>query len=257
MNNRGIAFIMFLILIVPVCGCGNGKTERAPVTVAAAANMQFALEALTKEFTLKTGVPCELIIGSSGKLTAQISEGAPYDLFVSANMKYPEALALNGMAALPPRHLADGALVLWTANEQLEPSLEALQNATVRHIALANPKTAPYGQAAMEVLENKGIFAKLKDKLVFGESIAQTNQFISSGSVEIGFTALSVVLSGELKKQGKWVLISQEYYNPVEQGILLLKKKSGINPEARELYDFLVSDDAGLVLQKFGYSVHE
>lgn len=257
MNRPGAKTFAFLFLLFAISGCANRKAHKEPVTIAVAANMQFAMDALTKEFTLKTGVPCELIIGSSGKLTAQIKQGAPYDLLVSANMKYPEEIARSGMAALPPRHYADGALVLWTKVENLEPSLEMLYNNDIRHIALANPKTAPYGQAAIETLNNTGMREKINDKLVYGESIAQTNQFIISGAAEIGFTALSVVLSGEMKEKGRWVRISPELHNPVEQGIVLLERKAGIKEGARELYDFLISKEAGEVLEKFGYSVHE
>lgn len=242
--------------------CGNApaksdKQEKAPpsITIAVAANMQFAMEALMKAFTEKTGVRCETTISSSGKLTVQIKEGAPFDVFVSADMNYPEEIFQSGLAAAPPKIYAYGKLVLWSMKENLTPSLEMLGESSIRHIALANPKLAPYGIAAVETLKNHGLWEQVEKKLVFGESIAQTNQFIITGAAEAGFTALSVVLSDQMKGKGKWIEINQEDYPPIAQGVVVIKRKNASPHNALKFYDFLSSEEASAILVAFGYGV--
>lgn len=249
-----------LLLLLVIClgslSCRKSPSKEKNITVATAANMQFAMEALVAQFTARTGISCEVIIGSSGKLTAQIKEGAPYDLFVAANLLYPEEIARSGRAKSPPEIYAYGTLVLWTLTEGLEPSLEVLSGQEVTHIALANPKTAPYGRAAEEVLHYYSLYDSLRPKLVFGESIAQTNQFIASGAAEIGFTSLSVVVSPAMKGKGKWIALDSAGYSPIEQAVVLLNRDEATGG-AQLFYDFLLSEEAGQVLKNFGYSRRE
>jgi molybdate transport system substrate-binding protein len=247
----------YVFLLALFYACNGTNKEPTKVTIAAAANMQYALGPIIENFTEKTGIPCELIIGSSGKHTAQIMEGAPFDVFVSADMKYPMDLYKKGLATAQPEIYAYGKLVLWTMIEGLQVSVENLNDSSIDHIALANPKTAPYGQAALEVLEEHGLLDILEHKLVFGESVAQTNQFIYSKSAEIGFTALSVVLTPEMKGKGKWVLIEDSEYTPIAQGVVLINHPNRNNSKASEFYKFLFSDDARIILKEFGYSVNE
>ncbi len=251
------ALLLLTILCFSSVACRQSIKNENSVTIATAANMQFAMEAMAEKFTDKTGIDCQLIIGSSGKLTAQITEGAPYDIFVAANMKYPQEVANRGQAAEPPQLYAYGSLVLWTVKEGLEPSLEILTGETVSHIAIANPNTAPYGQAAIEVLQYYGLLDSISAKLVYGESIAQANQFIISGSAEIGFTALSVVLSPHVHGKGQWLAISADLHAPVEQGVVLLKGDKGPSEAAKKFYTFLLGPEAAGILKKYGYSVSE
>ena len=227
------------------------------LNIAVAANMQYAMEALVEEFTQTTGIPCEVVVSSSGKLTAQISEGAPFHLMVSADMKYPGELHRSGLTAGPPEVYAHGKLVLWTLQEDLEPGLEVLKSDAVRHIAMANPNTAPYGRAAMEVLQNSGWFEQVREKLVYGESIAQTNQFITSRAAEIGFTALSVVVAPQMEGKGRWAEPDPSLYAPIAQGVVVMKNPENIREQAMEFRDFLFSARAREMLIKFGYSVDE
>lgn len=246
---------LFLGAILMFTTCQRTPSEK--IVIATAANMQVPMEALTKRFTEKYGVHCELIIGSSGKLTAQIVEGAPYDIFVAANMKYPEMVHAEGKALDNPKVYAHGKLVLWSMSLETPVSIHALTEPHIRHIALANPKTAPYGTAALEVLHQYGLFEKVEHKLVYGESIAQTNQFITSEAAQIGFTALSTVLSPQMKGKGNWVEIEEGQYAPISQGVVQLKRERTNGKEVQDVYDFLFSGGAKEILKDFGYLMDE
>lgn len=225
------------------------------ITIAVAANMQFAMQALTHAFAKEDSIECDLIISSSGKLTAQIKSGAPYDLFVSADMKYPSELYKEGMALEKPKIYAYGKLVLWTMYNSFKPSLTALKTSSIKHIACANPQTAPYGIAAIQALKHYGLYHLLKSKLVYGESISQTNQFIISESAKAGFTAKSVVLSPDLKGAGNWIEIDPKSYSPIAQGVIIIKQNKIIEANAKKFYDFLFSAQAKKILKNFGYTV--
>lgn len=226
-----------------------------PITIAVAANMQFAMKTLTRNFTEETGIQCNLVISSSGKLTAQIKAGAPYDLFVSADMKYPETLFKSGFALEKPKIYAYGKLVLWTMDKSIKPSLSVLNSGKIKHIACANPKTAPYGVATIQILKHNNLYNSLEHKLVYGESISQTNQFITSKSAQIGFTAKSVVLSPEMKGKGSWIEMNPSSYSPIAQGVIIVKQKNTEEAGARKFYNFLFSTKAKNILKSYGYLV--
>ncbi len=237
-------------------GCGRAAGDNT-LTIATAASMQFTMKELTEGFTAKTGIACNLAVGSSGKLTAQIREGAPFDLFVSADMLYPEALFSEGLAENPPEVYAYGSLVIWTLSDSLEPGMEALKGETVRHIAVANPKIAPYGRAAIQALEYYGFYEAIKPKLVYGESIAQTSQFILSGAAEMGITALATVLSPGMLGKGHWKALDPNSHAPIAQGVLLLKAPPRKQAAALAFYEYLTSAEATEALVKYGYSIDE
>lgn len=228
------------------------------ITVAAAANVQFVLQEIKKGFEKETGISVNIILNSSGKLTAQIKEGAPYDVFVSADMKYPQELYSSGFATAAPKVYANGVLVLWTMRKDIKPSadLKLLITDIIKKIAIANPQTAPYGTAAEEAMKYSKVYEQVKDKLVFGESISQTNQYILSQSADIGFTAKSIVLSNEMKGKGVWVDIDSRSYTPIEQGAVILKHGDETNKEAsQKFYSYLYSAKAKNVFKKYGYIV--
>ncbi len=231
------------------------QKENSKLTIATAANMQYAMKDLTKAFSNESGIECESISSSSGKLTAQIKEGAPYDIFVSADMKFPNELYQSGFTIQKPKIYAYGKLVIWTMNTQLSPDFDSLEKKQIKHIAIANPKTAPYGIAAEEVLKKKGLYERIKQKLVFGESVAQTNQFIVSYAAEIGFTAKSVVLSPNMKGKGSWKEVDENIYSPIAQGVVVLKNRNKHLKDAQKFQNFLFSDKGKEILNKFGYSV--
>ncbi len=230
-----------------------GRPRKPALHIATAANMQYAMQALAKHFEEAEGMPCELILGSSGKLTAQITEGAPFDVFVSADMKYPRALCEGGFCVDSPGVYAYGSLVLWTVAEGVEPSLQALFDPQVQHIALANPRTAPYGRAAGSVLRHMDRSGVLLPKLIYGESISQTNQFILSGNAELGFTAKSVVLSPQGRARGRWAEVADSLYKPIAQGVVVLKTRPDQLAAAQAFRAFLFSPEAREILRTFGY----
>jgi len=242
----------FVSAIFTGCSTPNDK-----VVVATAANVQFVMQELQKEFEKSSATRLEIVVGSSGKLTAQIREGAPFDLFVSADTRYPQEIYGNGGGGAAPRIYARGALVLYTSDSTVTPDLQKLTNPDIKKIALANPETAPYGAAAVQVLEKAGLYEQLKNKLVYGESIAQTTQYIATGAADVGFTALSIVLSPEMKGKGRYLLLDSTAYTPIDQAALLLKhsESSPKREKSQEFYDFLFSEEAKLIFRKYGYSV--
>jgi molybdate transport system substrate-binding protein len=210
--------------------------------------MQFAMQDLIQKFSRLTGISCEMIVSSSGKLTAQIMQGAPYDLFVSANEKYPQEIFELGLCKNKPQPYAYGNLILWSIRDTM-PELSVLQSEKTKHIALPNPKVAPYGKAAYAILKTLPFFQKIETKLVYGENISQTNQFIVTQAAEVGFTALSSVHSLPYKNKGKWTLVTSEKHLPIAQTAVLLEQ----NDAAKKFYQFLFSKEAKKTLKKFGY----
>lgn len=260
-SNRS-PFFLWLFLFSFSTGCGysiadnDTAGDKPPViTIAVAANMQFAMDALIAAFTEETGIKCETTISSSGKLTAQILEGAPFDVFLSANMKYPEEISRNGLALTPPSIYAYGRLVLWSMKEGFNPDLKLLETPNIKHIALANPRLAPYGAAALEALKASGLSERVENKLVFGESISQTNQFVITGAAEVGFTSMSVVRSPQIANQGTWVEIDANTYSPIAQGVVVLKREGSKTDQAMQFFKFLSTEKAHHILDQFGYAV--
>lgn len=234
------------------------KAQDKKVIVAVAANMQYPMNKLKETFEQQTGIKVNVILSSSGKLTQQIQEGAPYDVFISADTTYPQTLYKNKFATAPPKVYAKGVLVLWTTAPGIVPTkdLKVLLANDVKKIAIANPKTAPYGVAAETILKHYKIYDQVKDKLVFGESITQTNQFIASQSADIGFTAKSVVLSDEMKGKGSWIDLDINTYTPIEQAAVILRHGTETNKDASEkFYNYLYSKTAKAIFKQFGYIV--
>lgn len=227
------------------------------LTVAVASNVKYAFDDLALAFTQESGIQIKPVFSSSGKLTAQIKSGAPYDVFLSADMDYPAILFKDGQATSPPKVYANGALVLWTAKDvDLSKGVAGLADSSFKKIAIASPKLAPYGREAIKALDFYKVRAVVEPKLVYGESISQVNQYIDTKSVEVGFTAKSVVLSPELQGKGKWVEVPNESYAPIAQGLVILRHGSENNGEAaRKFYGFMFSSIAQAILTKYGYKL--
>jgi len=227
------------------------------LTVAVAANMQYTFDELKAAFKEDTGVNIKSVIGSSGKFTAQIENGAPFDLFISADTGYPQTIAKEGLAYNSPKVYAYGKLVIWTMSDiDLSQGVMVLADSNVHKVALASPKTAPYGRQAVNAIKYYNLYPKVSSKLVYGESIAQATQFISTRAADIGFTAKSVVLAANMKDKGKWVEVDKNAYEPIAQAAVILKHaQKGNLASAQKFFDFLFGEKARKIFEKYGYTL--
>ena len=228
------------------------------ISIAVAANVSYAIDALKKEFNvIYPETKVQVILGSSGKLTAQIRHDAPYSLFMSANMKYPEALYSEKIAVTKPVVYAQGALAYLSVNKQdFSKGTMLLKEDNLTKIAIANPQTAPYGVAAVEALKNANVYDAIKDKFVYGESISQTVVYATTAA-DIGMIAKSSLFSPQMAhfKEGiNWSDVDETLYTPISQGIVILKKGEN-SSEVKAFYDFILSDKAKVIMKNFGYKV--
>ena len=224
------------------------------VRVAVAANAQFVAQKLKESFEKETGIHALLTISSSGKLTTQIEQGAPFDVFMSADMKYPQELFINGFTITKPVVYAYGSLVLWSLQKRnLSKGLATVLNPDVQKIAVANPKLAPYGEATIQALTKQNLLQKVMPKIVYGESIAQVNQYELTGATELAFTAKSIVLDTAMQGKGSWVDVNPALYKPIAQGVVLLKSSASQKAFAEKWYKFLFGKKAKAIFIKYGY----
>ena len=242
-----------MTVVALVLALATGSAAAAEVKAAVAANFTATMKELAAKFEAKTGNKVTLSFGSSGKLYTQIVNGAPYDIFLSADAARPEKLEDEGGAVQGSRFTyAMGRLALWSAQPDFVDSEGTVLNSEkFERIAIANPKTAPYGAAAVEVLQGLGLYEKLSPRIVQGDNIAQTYQFVSTGNAQLGFVALSQVMA---KQSGSWWQIPQDYYTPIRQDAVLLKSAAD-NKAAKALLDFLRSPEAKQIIEQSGYGV--
>lgn len=228
------------------------------ITVAVAANVSYAMEAIQKAFSQESPeTKVHMVVGSSGKLTAQIHHGAPYQLFLSADMRYPERLYQTGFALTTPVVYAEGALALFAVEPYAHHrGLALLADDKIEKIAVANPKTAPYGIATKEALVTSGLYRRVQSKFVYGESISQTVAYVER-VVDIGVVAKSSLFSPQMAhyRQGvHWSEVDSKLYTPISQGMVILKEGKG-NKEVEAFYYFMQSEKVKKILKSFGYKV--
>lgn len=248
-NIPRVVLFLFLSLLGPA---GNAETT----LVAVAANFTKPMTEIATEFEKTTGHSAKLSFGSSGKFVAQIENGAPFEVFLSASETDTAKLEANAMTVPDSRFVyALGKLVLWSATPGIVDNQgEILHNGQFKHLALADPKLAPYGVAAMEVIKTKGISEKLQRLIVLGENIAQTHQFVATGNAELGFVALSQVIDNGLISSGSGWIVPANLYTPIKQAAVLLKRGEK-NPAASALLDHLKSAAAQAIIVKYGYDL--
>lgn len=226
------------------------------INIAAASDLKFAMDEIVTQFKNNNPVDdVNVIYGSSGKMFTQIQQDAPYDLYFSADISYPEKLAVEGFAAGPTTPYAFGRIVLWSPKTQLDASkltLEDLTRSDITRIAIANPKHAPYGKRAEEALRAKNLWDKVETKLVYGENIAQTAQFVQTGNAQVGIIALSLALSAELLKQGNYWIIPETLHKPLKQGFIITKRAEN-NALAKRFSTYISSADARKIMVKYGF----
>ena len=247
MNLKKIVIVMILF--------GNLLFSKS-INVAIAANVSYAIDDLIKEFHKShPNIDVKITLGGSGKLRAQIENGAPYDIFMSANMAYPNALYKSGYGITKPIVYAKGSLALLSKiKRDFSKGLEILKDESIKKIAIANPKTAPYGKASFEALKNAKIFDDVKDKFIFGESIAPTVLYTITVA-DIGIIAKSSLYSPKLKhfkEKENWIEVNTKLYTPIKQGIAILKNAKE-NKDAKEFYKFILSQDAKNIFKEYGY----
>jgi len=244
------------ILVILLCTCS--LVFSGEITIAVAANVSYAIDPLIKKFNeTNTETKVNVILGSSGKLLAQITHGAPYDLFMSANMKYPNRLYTQSMTVAKPVIYAQGALALFSSKpHDYSKGLSVLEEAEIKKIAIANPKTAPYGVAAVEALKNAKLYRKLEKKFVYGESISQTVIYATSAA-DIGLIAKSSLYAPQMaayKENVHWSEVNATLYRPIEQGMVQLRKSKD-NEEVKAFYDFVLGERAKAIFKSYGYHI--
>lgn len=224
------------------------------ITVAAAADLKFAMDEIATTF--RKAHPDDkvvLIYGSSGMFHTQIQQGAPYDLFFSADIAFPKELAKAGFAASEVRPYATGRIVLWSASlDASRMTLSSLTDPQIHHIAIANPRHAPYGKRAEEALRAAGIWEQIEPKLVYGENISNTAQYVQSGNAQVGLIALSLAVNPELASKGGYWLIPDNLHEPLEQGYVITRRAEG-NALARSFAEYMTSNEARAVMTRYGF----
>ncbi|HZF70460.1 molybdate ABC transporter substrate-binding protein [Sulfuricurvum sp.] len=227
------------------------------ITVAAAANMKYAVTDIAKEFTKESGIGVKIITGASGKLTQQIMSGAPYDAFLSADIEFPAKLANGGFTTTPAQVYAYGTLILWSdTGADLSKGVAVVADPSVKKIAIANPKTAPYGTEAMNAMKFYKVADAVASKLITAESISQVGSYVTTKAVDVGFMAKSIVLSPEMKNVGKWVEVDPKSYNTIDQAMVGLKNGSPENQiAAKKFLRFMSSTKALEILKESGYGL--
>lgn len=245
----------FLVLLV-CFGCAVSSAHAEKITIAAAADLKYAMDEIIAGF--RKGQPAheiDVVYGSSGKFHTQIRQGAPYDLFFSADISFPRELARQGLAAGEVRPYAVGRIVLWSSSmDAAKMTLADLADPKVTKIAIANPKHAPYGKRAEEALRSAGLWDRLQSKLVFGENISQAAQYVQSGNAQVGLIALALVRNPELSKRGGYYLIPENMHNPLEQGFIITRPGAG-KPLAGSFADFMDSKQARSIMTKYGFAL--
>jgi molybdate transport system substrate-binding protein len=253
--TRWVALLAFVwaVLMSPV-----GSAAAEELTIAAASDLNFAIKELVAEFEKLTGHHVKLSLGSSGNFYSQIQNGAPFDLYFSADIGYPKKLEDVGLTV--PGSLyryAVGRIVLWTGNGSridVVQGLDALREPTIKKIAIANPKHAPYGRAAVAAMEHFKVYEQVKDKLVFGENISQAAQFIESGACDIGIIALSLALAPTMKARGTYWEIPTEAHPPLEQGAVIVKSSTH-QESAKRFLEFMNGSQGQEIMKRYGFTL--
>jgi molybdate transport system substrate-binding protein len=245
--------LMFLAAV-----CISHLCAAQEITVAAAADLQFAMQDVAARFQKETGKSVKLIYGSSGNFFEQIQNGAPFDMFFSANLDYPKKLEAAGLTAPGSYYqYATGKIVIWVpADSKLDLSagLRALLNPSIKKIAIANPQHAPYGQAAVAAMQKENIYEKVKGKLVLGENISQTATFVVSGSADVGIVALSLALSPNMKDKGRYAEVPAEEYPPIEQACVIVSSSKD-KETAKQFLSYIKTAAVADTLKRYGFDV--
>ena len=245
---------MIFLAVIFLCAFSAAQS----ITIAAAADLQFAMQDIASGFQKQTGKQVKVIYGSSGNFFQQIQNGAPFDMFFSANLNYPKQLESSGLAAPGSYYpYAKGKLVVWVPNDSkinVSSGLKSLLDPAVKKIAVANPQHAPYGQAAVAAMQSEGVYDQLKVKIVTGENISQAASYVVSGAADAGVIALSLALSPTMKEKGRYAEIPVSEYPAIEQACVILMS-SKEKEAANQFLSYLKTNSTADTLQRYGFEV--
>ncbi|MNS04757.1 Molybdate-binding periplasmic protein precursor [compost metagenome] len=251
-----LQFRLLLSLVIALAGASPAWADT--LRVAAASSSQEALREIARDFEKETGHSVQFSFGASGKLFTQIANGAPFGLFFSADNEYPAKLAAQGLSETPRRY-ARGRLVLWVpvaSPLDVKQGVAVLQDPRITKISLANPRVAPYGRAAVEVLRSEGIYDALAPKFVMGENVSQAAQFVDSGSAEVGLLPLSLAVSPKLAPRGTYFLVPSRLHQPIDADAALIKQPTG-SALARQFLEYCLSGKAKATWRRYGLDSDE
>lgn len=247
---------MRTLILLSCMFCAIVTAAAQEITIAAASDLNYALREIARRYEATTGSRVRLSFGSSGNLYGAIQNGAPYDVFFSADADYPRKLEAEGLTVPGTLYsYAEGRLVLWVPNESkldVRKGIGVLTGASVRKIAIANPRHAPYGRAAVAALRSAGIYEAVAGKFVLGENISQTAQFVQTGNADAGLIALSLALAPNMAGAGKYFLLPAASYPPIEQAAVILQSAKN-KPEARQFLDFVKGSVAADIMKRYGF----
>lgn len=248
---RALGLLLTFLLLRPLC-CAQD------LTVAAAADLQSAMQEITAMFQKQTGKKVSVIYGSSGNFFQQIQNGAPFDMFFSANLDYPKKLEAGGLIEAGSLYqYARGKIVLWApegSRLDVNSGLKALLDSSVKKIAIANPQHAPYGQAAVSAMQKAGIYDQVKEKFVVGENISETASLVVSGGADVGIVALSLAVSINMRGKGRYSVIPEDQYLPIEQACVILSSARH-KGTASQFLSFVKTHAVAEVLRNYGFAV--
>ncbi len=253
MDLRRLAVVFIFLL-----GLGGAFCKGQEITVAAAADLQSVMQDISARFQKEAGKTVKPIYGSSGNFFQQLQNGAPFDLFFSANLDYPKKLEAAGLTEPGTFYqYAVGKIVVWVPNDSkldVSSGLQSLLSASIKKIAIANPQHAPYGQAAVAAMKKENVYDKVADKFVLGENISQTASFVVSGSADVGIVALSLALSPNMKDKGRYFEIPTADYPPIEQACVILRS-SQQKETARAFLNFIKTPAVADLFRTYGFAV--
>jgi molybdate transport system substrate-binding protein len=242
--RRGLPFLLLLVASV--------SASAAPLTIVAASDLRYAMGAVIEAFRVgHPDIEPRVMYGSSGRFATQIENGAPFDLYFSADEAYPQRLHRAGLTAGAPQRYGLGRIVLWVRDGQVPP-IAALHEPRFRRIAIANPTHAPYGERAQQALTALGLWQTVEPRLVLGENISQAAQMVYSGAAEIGVVALALVLGGELEGQGDYRLIDEALHQPLWQAFVITRRAAD-DARAQAFADFVLGEEGRSILARYGF----
>ena len=258
MNRRSMCLTRLLVVVALAIGLSAVLCAAQEITVAAAADLQFAMQEVGTRFQQESGKTVKLIYGSSGNFAQQLQNGAPFDMFFSANLDYPRQLEAAGLTEPGTFYpYAIGKIVVWVPNDSkldLSSGLKTLLDPSIKKIAIANPQHAPYGKAAVAALQKESIYDQVKDKFVLGENISQTASFAASGSADVGIVALSLALSPNMKGKGRYAEVPASDYPAIEQACVIMRSSKN-KDIARQFVKFIQTPPIKELFKKYGFAI--